>query len=921
MAKYDFAELSDDESPDGATFAGVRGVSAGARFYRADLHIHSFGGSDCVVESNMTPKAIVDAAIKRGIEFLALTDHNNVSNVRALMAAADATSGAVHAIPGIEITTSCGHVLAYCAPDKIDDLESWLSGTRFSDDESGGKYTRKQIDKIAEEIHEFGGIVVPAHVGNQGSGFLAKAPYRECQAVFESRHVLAVELEPDYASWFTASDTSHGHESREDYMAKRRDSLKPLGSRLARLIFSDAHSLDRVGLTPDGKERLTRIKMEKPSFDGFLVALRDPDARVVLEGTIPDVYPRIVGVRYVGGFLDGQEIAFAPNLTALIGGRGAGKSTAIEALRTACMGSASKISESPAWPSTVQIEFLDALGTRHLAQRDSGADSTYEVVEGEAVPVLVPLEGYSQDRIAEIVRGSETNPSLLLGFFDQYVEDGQSSKDLDDLRARLDENAELLAPLEDAPGELLAANKGLAAVQAKIKTAATTKAHEALRYRRMLHSERQLRSAIVELLNDLERQISDLELAPDLNGLAAESGISDLSKTTSPSLVVGAEGSTEDTLQKAFADLAKSMTVWQTSGIEQLKEYRTRVDAILKAWEERDKRIEARIQTIVEKLRADGVPTDIKALNNLASEESTAQKAVATQSKRLTEQKRLSALRKKLLGDYRKAQDRRSALRTQLGNTLSQQFRDAGVEFQVGIKFRQGQLVADFEQWLRRQIGNRFLRGDRVTQLCENIHPIELAEDARSSDTKRLVSLKDDSGKAFFTGVSEAQEFIACLKRDPSELLKLESITRDDCPEVTVTVNRSGSPFVAPFQQLSFGQKTSILLGVLLFSDRTEPLVIDQPEDHLDSAFIYDSVVKTLRLVKERRQVIVATHNANIAILGDAELIVPLRSWGDRGNIIDRGSVDTLATRKRSCTILEGGEQAYRRRGEMYGLS
>jgi ABC-type lipoprotein export system ATPase subunit len=44
--------------------------------------------------------------------------------------------------------------------------------------------------------------------------------------------------------------------------------------------------------------------------------------------------------------------------------------------------------------------------------------------------------------------------------------------------------------------------------------------------------------------------------------------------------------------------------------------------------------------------------------------------------------------------------------------------------------------------------------------------------------------------------------------------------------------------------------------------------VIDQPEDHLDSAFIYDAVVKTLRKVKERRQVIVATHNANIAVLG-----------------------------------------------------
>jgi predicted ATP-dependent endonuclease of OLD family len=98
-------------------------------------------------------------------------------------------------------------------------------------------------------------------------------------------------------------------------------------------------------------------------------------------------------------------------------------------------------------------------------------------------------------------------------------------------------------------------------------------------------------------------------------------------------------------------------------------------------------------------------------------------------------------------------------------------------------------------------------------------------------------------------------------------------------------------------------------------------LVIDQPEDHLDSQFIYETVVKTLRQVKERRQIIVATHNANIAILGDAELIAPLVAWKAIGRITDRGSVDNPLTRERACKILEGGEAAYRRRGQMYGLT
>ena len=906
---------------DHTSFEGFAGVSPGARFYRSDLHIHSFGGSSDVRDSAMTPEAIVVAARDRGIQFISIADHNSISNVAQLLSEVAKTSGEVFAIPGVEITTSCGHVLAYCAPEQLDRLDRWMKATPFEDDESGGKYTRKPIDQIAMEMREFGGIVVPAHVGQDGAGFLVKAPHRECQAVFESPDVLAVELEPSYVSWFTASDSDQGNETRRGYLVKRREALKNTGGRLARLVFSDAHSLDRVGRTPDGQERLTRIKMETPSFEGFRVALHDPDARVVLEGAIPEIYPRIVGVRYVGGFLDGQEIALAPNLTALIGGRGAGKSTAVDALRTACMGSASNISESPAWPSTVQIEFIDSLGVKHLAQRDSGADATYEIVDGEAVPVFVPLEGYSQDRIAEIVRGYAANPALLLDFFDQYLEFDTGSQDLNSLRTELDHNAELLAPLEDAPAELVAARKRLQAVQGKIKTAASTKANEALTYRRMLHSERQLRSAIVRALDGLENEVRQLDSALELKDLAAESGISDLAKTTSPALIVGTGKRGEETLENAIHNLAESMQTWQDSGLAKLAIHRKGIDAILAAWEDRDKRIEARIQAIVEKLRAEGVPTDIKALNNLASEESVAQTAMALQSKRVAEQKKVAKARATLLADYRREQDRRSAMRTRLGDMLAEQFCEAGVEFQVGIKFRSGELVDEYERWLRSRIGNHFLRGDRVTQFCKKLHPIDLADDLRNSNASRLLDMRDDNGRPFFAHATEAQEFIASVKSDPDELLRLETITRDDRPEVTVTVNRDGKLFVAPFDRLSFGQKTSILLGVLLFSNRSDPLVIDQPEDHLDSAFIYDSVVKTLRRVKERRQVIVATHNANIAILGDAELIVPLRSWGDRGSVVDRGSVDALETRKRACMILEGGEQAYRRRGEMYGLT
>ena len=901
-------------------FKDFSATTSGAKFYRADLHIHSYGGSADVSDSTMTPEAILAAAVDRGIDMVALADHNELTNVGPLLSAAARMDGKVVAIPGVEITTSHGHVLVYAPVDQLDRLDTWLKGTKFELDEAGEKYTRKRIDEIAKEIREFDGLAIPAHIGRTNTGFMTKAPHRECQAVFESADVIAVELDPNHLQWFTGADTDDGHDMRHEYLTKRRDALAEASPRVARVVFSDAHSLDRVGRNPTGEERLTRVKMEKPSYEGFRTALLDPDARVVLEGTIPEIYPRIVGVRYIGGFLDGQEIGLAPNLTALIGGRGAGKSTAIEALRWACTGSPSAISKSEAWPSSVQVEFLDAMGVRHFAQRDAGTDATFEIVDGEAVPVVVPLEGYPQDRVAEIVRGSEGNPGLLLTFLDQYLEVGGDKSNLESLRGQLEANADLLIPLVDAPVELQAAKKRLQAVQGQIKTAAASKAHEALAYRRMLVGERGLRESLAARLDELKVEIERLEITPELETVALEAGISDISKTSAPDLVVGKAGSDDDNLKSLLAALGSALQEWQGQGLKALQSYRERIDVILGAWEERDKRVEARIQAIVEKLRAEGVPTDLKALNALAAEEAAAQKAVTSHAKRDEERKELIRDRGKLLTAYRSAQDRRTALRSQLGKRLSEQFRDAGVEFQVGIKFRSGELVESYERWLRDRIGNRFLRGERVGQLCQRLHPIDLAADLQKADVARILGLRDSKGSPFFSKAAEAQEFIGVLRADPVKVFELETLCRSDRPEVTLTVDQDDKKIVVPFHKLSFGQKASILLGVLLFSDRPDPLVIDQPEDHLDSAFIYESVVKTLRKVKERRQVIVATHNANIAVLGDAELIVPLRSWGGQGLISDRGSVDTATTRERACKILEGGEQAYRRRGEMYGL-
>ena len=172
---------------------------------------------------------------------------------------------------------------------------------------------------------------------------------------------------------------------------------------------------------------------------------------------------------------------------------------------------------------------------------------------------------------------------------------------------------------------------------------------------------------------------------------------------------------------------------------------------------------------------------------------------------------------------------------------------------------------------------------------------------------------------------SRLQEQIITNLSNPAILGQIERSSFDDLPVITVTrkyFDTSGKEIFAKkeFSKLSLGQQQSILLSILLFSNRNCPLLIDQPEDNLDSEFIYKTIVTNLRKIKEFRQVIIATHNANIAVLGDAELIVPLKSTSEKSHIMDRGSIDNTDTKKITCSILEGGEKAFIRRKEIYGV-
>src|SRR5204863_7186477 len=119
----------------------------------------------------------------------------------------------------------------------------------------------------------------------------------------------------------------------------------------------------------------------------------------------------------------------------------------------------------------------------------------------------------------------------------------------------------------------------------------------------------------------------------------------------------------------------------------------------------------------------------------------------------------------------------------------------------------------------------------------------------------------------------------ATLERELTEpdLLTLEVAELCDEATVELDIGTPGNRRYKPLSDLSPGQKSTAIL-LLTLQSGSEPLLIDQPEDDLDNRFVYDDVVQRLRSAKGRRQLVVATHNANIPVLGDAEQILVLEA-------------------------------------------
>jgi ABC-type cobalamin/Fe3+-siderophores transport system ATPase subunit len=891
------------------SLAAIENLPSGARFYRADLHIHSFGGSHDVKDVTMTPEAIVRTAIDEKLHIIAVADHNEIRSVEATLKAA--AGSPVLVIPAVELSTSDGHLL--CFLPTFDVLQKFVGRISIVDRDNSNSRCQNSILDCLNQLDQLHGFGVLAHV-DAPSGFetenAGNSPHKT--DVLCHKTLLGIEVK-DSSSPITYSDIDP--DVNRATCGKERIRRLGLGSRqyLARMLNSDSHTLNALGRNARGDRKVTRVKMDRPSFDALRIALEDGDARVRIEDHIPIAVPHVIGMHIEGGFLDGEQIHFNPNLNCIIGGRGTGKSTMFEAVR--CLSgesSGSPLVDSEIWPNQLGLFWRDQAGQVHSLSRpiDSTLSNLDDPVNG---PIAFPIESYGQGETAQISKQAHDNPIALLSYLDRFVDIGSPSIEENEAR---DDLLKLQTEIEKATNNvemIPQSERALATTQQQLVALEQAKAKEVIALQRKLAAEREIRSHIVTKLAQIEQ---------GLDALLPKAIVDEITALGDPTtFAVGAD---------EFAKIVASARSFETEVVTTRTQAKASFQKLhktaeiqLTAWKAKETEALKTIETKRKVLEAQNIRLDMAYIQKLAKDEAKLKSDLGTLrawKPRLQElqRKRSEASKKRWA-----ARERIATARDAYGRAATDTLKSALTDLTVSLKFLRSAYSPDAEQQIIEAMGWRTIQVPRAGLLIQRITVPGLLNSIDKSDATSIISVTTDEGAKVFDK-AEAERIVERLT-EAAIRFALERCEVYDLPRLTVTKAIAGPNgklrYVnRDFSRLSLGQQQSVLLALMLSSESNAPLIIDQPEDNLDGEFIYHSLVPVLRLAKERRQVIIVTHNANIAVLGDAEQIAVLKSTSEKGVIVSRGSIDDPTTREAACSILEGAKEAFQRRAKIYGV-
>lgn len=844
--------------------------------------------------------AIVEAAQEAAIDAIAVTDHYRIKSGAGLIAAAE--SAGISVFPGFEAVTKEGvHFLCFFEIgtdlERVDRAIGECGISYASELSPLGKH---DVGELLELAADWGGLCVAAHIASAG-GLLRQLSGQSRAAAWTDERLLAAAVPGP--TWTPPKDL-RAILDNSDPTYRRRNPVAQIAAKdvSAPAEFqSDGHS--------------TWIKMSEPSLAGLRQAFLDPESRVCLDTELdPEPRTEIRAIRWDGGFLDGCVLHLNDDLNVLVGPPGAGKSTVVESVRYVLgldsVGDDSQLSHQGIIQKVVRngtrVSVLlhshrpspnDYLIERTVPNPPSVRQaSTGKILDVRPSELVPQMQVFGQHEISEVARSPDKRTRLLERFV--AADKRRGSRQASVRRDLAESRSQLLRARGEINGarERLAALPGLEETLRRFREAGV---EERLRERSLLVREERTISTASERVTALESLQRDLiaELPIDRAFLSAKA----LADLPGRDTLAG--------LDAALETLTSDLEAVSTSFDDALSRAGNGIQAVRDRWEQRRQEVEAEYASILRELQKSQVDgSEFIELRHQIEELRPLREQVAALEETV---KALRQKRQELLLEWEDLKAEQFRDLEKAAKRVSGQLRPR-VRVTVAAATEREALFA----FLRERVGGRLRETFDVLQQRAGLSLTELADAWRAGP--------GELSKRFSIPQPQAQRM---TDADPEVVIELEELELSPTTEVELNVAREGDAEQwRRLEDLSTGQKaTAILLLLLLESDA--PLVVDQPEDDLDNRFIFEGVVPRMREEKRRRQFLFSTHNANIPVLGDAELIVGLSADGEAGDdghahvlAGESGSIDMASVRGLVEELLEGGHEAFELRRLKYGF-
>lgn len=915
----------------------------GSKWWKFDFHTHTPASYDYAhgneeIKINTTPEVWLQAAVKAELDCVVVTDHNTGKWIDKLIEKLQMIEEdkpdwyrPLTIFPGVEINVGTGnstiHLLAIFDPSKDSDTITRFMGAvginvdkeRYQDASADMSFT-----EVVRKIADMEGIAIPAHIDSE-KGLLCncKNTNSEIKKIFNS--ISTIEL--------VELSSIREYETQLQNIVKKK----------AVVQGSDAHSPDDLG------SRFTWIKMSYPTINELRLSLLDwencIDNGEEDPNTIPDLYIESLSINDMK--LCGRvsefpfEMTFSPKFNAIIGGRGSGKSTVLESIRIAARRE-SELNEYGRLKEDIERFLrtddkglmLDNSNLSMTVQKmnrkfrikwnvagsggviDEEIDKEWQDSDAGNLSQRFPLNIYSQKQIFELA----SNPEGLLAVIDRSPEVNfyewnqrwnitvsdfiQQRERARQLSQEISEENRLKVELKDIISNMDMFEKGN---HANILKHYQKRIREINNYP-LDNDFNGLSSSLQQLASQIETEElpnqfkdNDEQMIKELTDINQE--VNSSLKTIKDAIITIAQKVEE--LSKARKEKLLN-SKWYLDVQEAVKKYEAldkeyeerKLQVSLEAyqkWTQEQTLINIKLQVIeskkkelekVQKSHHDVHAALIKLRKELCLKRQTFLNSVLSQNEYVSMEIAPFGDWEDVESSYRDILE----LPNDVHRTSIYDIKDVNEDKQ--FKGILAHLISTLQN-------NKF---DSDTVL-DAVHQVKL-------DTLNVANgeLEQGISRPFINKMQSIN------REQPAKLDQLLCWWPKDKLVVKYSKEKRKDKFL-DIERGSKGQKAAAILAFLL-SYGDEPLIIDQPEDDLDNALIYELIVKQIHDNKKRRQMIIVTHNANIVVNGDAEYVNVLKMKNGLIQIVKKGGLGEQDIRHSICDILEGGKEAFHKRYE-----